>query len=102
MRSQSRLRNDKYIMMTHKVWFKLGLTLIGLGFFDIFRFGEGADTAPPPIIFVVCGPIKTNFCTGIDNQSISSNMENLHKSNDVIDNNVIIVRKLAEKTVKGV
>ena len=55
----------------------------------------------PPIIFVVCGPIATKFCTGIDNQSISSNMEkNLHKINDVIDNDVIIVRNLAEKTVK--
>ena len=54
----------------------------------------------PPIIFIVCGPIETNFCTGIDNQSISSNMEkNLHKIHDVIDNDVIIVRKLAEKTV---
>ena len=68
-------------------------TLIGLGFFDFFGFGGGADAAPL-IIFVVCGPIATQFCTGIDNQSISSNMEKLHKINDVI-----IVRKLAEKTV---
>ena len=52
------------------------LTLIGLGFFDIFRF-EGADAAPL-IIFVVCGPIATKFCTGIDNQSISSNMEKIY------------------------
>ena len=73
-----------------------GLTLIRLGFFDIFRFGEGG--CRPPIIFVVCGLTATKFCTGIDNQSMSSNMEkNLHKINDVI-----IVRKLAEKTVKRV
>ena len=53
----------------------------------------------PLIIFVVCGPIATKFCTGIDNQGISSNMDkNFHKINDVIDNEAI-VRKLAEKTV---
>ena len=38
------------------------------------------------------------FCTEIDNRSISSNIDkNLHKTNDVI-----IVRNLAEKTVKSV
>ena len=42
------------------------------------------------------------FSTGIENQSISSNIEKLHKTNDVIDNNVIILRKLAEKTVERV
>ena len=46
------------------------LSVFRLGFFDILRFGgEGW------IIFVVCGPISAKFCTGIDNQSISSNME---------------------------
>ena len=64
-------------------------------FLDMFRFG-GADA--PPIIFAVCGPIATKFCTGIDNQSISSNMEkNSRKINDVI-----MVRKLAERTIKRV
>ena len=57
---------------------------------------------PPPIIFVVCGPIATKFCTAIDIQSISSNMEKFTKINDVIDNDVIIVKNLAEKTVKSV
>ena len=71
---------------------RTGLFLICLGFF----LGGG-------IIFIVCGPIATKSCTGIDNQSISLNMEkNLHKINDVIDNDVIIVRNLAEKTVKRV
>ena len=39
--------------------------------------GGGGERMPPLslIIFVVCGPIATKFCTGIDNQSISSNME---------------------------
>ena len=51
----------------------------------------------PPIIFVVCGPIATKFCTGIDNRGISSDMEkNWHKTNDVIDNDVVIMRKLAK------
>ena len=78
----------------------LSLTLIGLGFYDVFRFGGGGGGR---IIFVVCGPIATKFCTGIDNQSISSDMEkSLHKINDVIHNGVIIVRKLAEKPVKRV
>ena len=54
----------------------------------------------PLIVFVVCGPIATKFCTGIANQGISSNVEkNLHKIHDVIGNDVIIARKLAEKTV---
>ena len=49
----------------------------------------------PPVILVVCGPIATKFCTGIDNQSISSDVEkNLQKINDIIDNDVIIMRKL--------
>ena len=38
---------------------------------------------PPLIISVVCGPIATNM------------ENNLHKIHDVIDNGVIIVRKLA-------
>ena len=41
------------------------------------------------------------FCTGIDNQNVSSNMEKkLHKINDIIDSDVIILRNLAKKTVK--
>ena len=71
-------------------------------FLTCFRFGAGGGCRPP-IIFVVCGPIAAKFCTAIDNQRISSNMEkNLHKTNDVTDNDVIIVRNLAEKTVKSV
>ena len=53
-------------------------------------------------IFIVCGPIATKFCTGIDNQSVSSNMKKLHNINDVIDSDVIILRHLAKKTVKKV
>ena len=76
------------------------LTLIELGFFDLFRFGGGGADATPLIIFVVCGPITIKFYKGIDNESISSNMEkNLYKIHDVIDNDVSILRKLAKKTV---
>ena len=57
---------------------------------------------PPLIIFIVCGPIAAKFCTAIDNQSISSNMEKIYKNNGVIDNDAIIMKNLAEKTVKSV
>ena len=68
----------------------------------MFRFGGGGTR--PPFIFAVCEPIPTKFCTEIENQSISSDMEKIHKINDVnlIDNDVTIVRNLAEKTVKRV
>ena len=66
------------------------------GLFAFFTFLGWGDAALP-IIFVVCGPIARKFCTEIDNQSSSSNMEkNVPKINDVIDNDIIIVRKLAE------
>ena len=70
------------------------ILFIGIGFFDIFRL-------PPLLSFVVCGPIATKFCTGID-KALAQIWKNLHKINDLIDNDVIIVRRLAEKTVKRV
>ena len=49
-----------------------------------------------PVILVVCGLVATKSFTGI-----SANMGNvLHKINNVIDNDVIIVGKLDEETVK--
>ena len=63
--------------MTAKVTLR-DLTLTGLAFFDMFRLeggGGGGGGCRPLIIFVVCEPISTKFCTGTDNQSISSNME---------------------------
>ena len=49
---------------------------IGLDFFYMFKFGGRMPLPPPPrIIFVVCGPIPTKFCAGIDNQTVNSNME---------------------------
>ena len=62
------------------------------GLFDIFGLGGGGGGAElPPIIFVVYGPIATKFCTEIQEKG-------LHKINDVIDNDVIIVNKLAENS----
>ena len=53
---------------------------IGLGFFGMFRVfcGGGRGWMPPPIIFVVCGPIATKFSTEIDYQSFGSNMEKIY------------------------
>ena len=48
---------------------EIGLTVIGLGFFYMFWLGGGR--MPPPIIFFVCGPIATKFCTEINNRSIN-------------------------------
>ena len=71
--------------------FILSLTLIGLGFFDMFNFGGGGSISPQ-CIFIVSGPITMTFCTGIYHQSVSSNMKkNLHKINDFIDNDVILL-----------
>ena len=76
-------------------------TIIGLAIFCMFRFfGWGCHT-PSPIIFAACKPIATKFCSEIDNQSVSSNIEtNLHNINAVIDGDVIMLRNLAKKTVK--
>ena len=75
--------------------FILSLTLIGLGFSDMLRFGGaggGEVSISPQCIFIVSGPITMTFCTGIYHQSVSSNMKkNLHKINDFIDNDVILL-----------
>ena len=54
-------------------------------------FLGGGGIHPPPCIFVVSGPVTMKFCTGIDHQSVSSNMKkDLHKINCII-----IVRPLS-------
>ena len=50
-------------------YINIQLTLIGQGFFDIFKFGGNICC-----IFVVYGPITMKFCTEIDHQGVSSNM----------------------------
>ena len=64
--------------------------------------GGGGGGHSPPIMFIVCGTIATKFCIWIDNQSVSSNVEKNYKINNVIDIDVIILRRLAKKTVKRV
>ena len=68
------------------------LTLSDWAFY-MFRFGGRYPPPPPP----VCRPIPTEICTGIDNQNISSNVKKLHKNNDVIDSDGIILRHLVKK-----
>ena len=58
----------------------------------MFGLGGGGGCRPSPIVFVVCGPIETKACTGIDSPTVSSNMEKMHKMNDVIHSDVIILR----------
>ena len=56
-----------------------------------------------PIILIVCAPIATNFfLQGLTIKALAQKWEKLHQINDVIDTNIIIVRKLDEKTVKRV
>ena len=40
-------------------------------------------------------PITTKFCTAIDNESVSLNRKKMHTVNDVVDNDVIILRLLS-------
>ena len=70
-------------------------------FFDIFRFGGGGGgggAASPSLSSLFVALSQQNF-VGIGNQSISLHKEKLHNVNDVINNDLIIVRKIAEKTV---
>ena len=74
--------------------FILSLTLIGLGFFDMFRFGGGGGGQHQPPMYFHCKRTYHNDILHRDiyNQSVSSNMKkNLHKINDFIDNDVILL-----------
>ena len=46
--------------------------------------------------------LQRNFVQGLTIKALAQIWKKLHKINDVIDNDVILVRKLAEKTVKRV
>ena len=56
---------------------------------------------PTPIIFVVLDLLQRNFVQVLTVQAPAQIWKNLHKINDVIDDDVFIVRKLAEKTIKS-
>ena len=59
----------------------------------MFRFrGEGGGHSP--FIFVVGDAITTIFCTAMDHENVSLNMKKLHKINQFIDNDVIMLRHL--------
>ena len=65
----------------------------------MFTYVWGGGGGGAVFIVVVCGAIARKFCTMIDNQGVSSNVErNFHKINDVIDSDVVILRNLAKKT----
>ena len=77
----------------------LCLTPIGLGFFYMLRFG--GETAPLlSSLFVDLS--KQNFVQGLTIKALHQIWKKLHKINDVIDSDVIILRNLAKKTVKRV
>ena len=64
-------------------------------FFDIFMCA-GGSIRPLPCNFVVGEPVPTRFRTGIDHHSVNLNMKkDLHKINDVIVHDVIILRPLS-------
>ena len=71
------------------------------GLFDMFMFGGGGvDTTPPPLLSSLFVNLsQRNFVQGLKIKALAQICEKLHKINDVIDNDVIIVRNLAEKTV---
>ena len=45
---------------------------------------------------------QRNFAQGLTIKALAQIWEKLHKINNIMDNDVIILRKLAEKTVKRV
>ena len=55
---------------------------------------------PPSLSSLFVAPSQQNFVQGLTIKALAIIWKNLHKIHDVIDNDVIIVRKLAEKTVK--
>ena len=57
---------------------------------------------PPPLSSLFVDLSQRNFLQGFTIKALAQIWKKLHKINDVIDNDVIIMRKLAEKTVKRV
>ena len=74
------------------------LTLIGLGFLTSLGWGGGGGAAPSlSSLFVALW--QQNFVQGLTIKALAQIWKKLHKVNDVIDNDVIKVRKLAERAV---
>ena len=77
--------------------YPLNLTLIGQGFLTSLGLGGGGRHPSLSSLFVALS--QQNFVLRLTIKALAEIWKNLHKINDVIDNDVIIVRKLVEKTV---
>ena len=75
-----------------------GLFLICLG----LEGGGGGGGCRPPLSSLFVNLSQRNFVQGLKIKALAQIWKKLHKINDVIDNDVVIVRNLAEKTVKRV
>ena len=67
----------------------------------MFRFGWGGCRPLPLLSLLFVDLLQRNFAQGLTIKALAQ-YGKMYKINDVIDNDVIIVRKLAEKTVKRV
>ena len=74
----------------------LFLTCLGWG------GGGGGGCRPPLLSSFFVNLFQRNFVQGLKIKALAQIWKKLHKTSDVIDNDVIIVRNLAEKTVKTV
>ena len=90
------------LKMNHKYHFLSKLTLIGLGFFDIFRFGRRHPCPPPPLSSLFVNLSQRNFVQGLRIKALAHVWKNCIKLLTSLGNDVITVRKLPEKTVKRV
>ena len=79
------------------------LTLIGLDCLDMFRLGGGGGRMPPPLSSLFEDLSQQNFVRGLTIKALAQIWKEIWiKINDVIDNGVIIMKKLAEKILKRV
>ena len=69
-----------------------GLTVIGLSFFDMYKFRGGRCC----FASLFSGCITTKFCTGVSyNHSVTSNIKkDFQKSDDIVDNDIIMLKAL--------
>ena len=81
------------------------LTLIGLDCLDMFRLGGGGGggACRPPLSSLFEDLSQENFVQGLTIKALAQIWKEIWiKINDVIDNGVIIMKKLAEKILKRV
>ena len=74
---------------------------MGLGFFDMFRFGGGgADAATPLLSSLFVDLSQGNFVQQLTIKALAQIWKRNYKNNDAIDNDVIIVKILLERQQK--